>query len=108
MGVGFAEDAHLALKALMRDLVDFLYLYDNLSRYLTAPNHKEIARLFSNFIQLLPFQIVIETQVLGELLEGLLAEHLEGLNAVDELLEPDHVLVDVIWDEGEVLMLIYG
>ena len=94
MGVGFAEDANLALKALIRDLVDFLYLYDNLSRYLTAPNHKEIARLFSNFIQLLPFQIV--------------AEHLEGLNAIDELLELDHVLVDVIWDEGEVLMLIYG
>ena len=49
-------------------------------------------------------EVVSKSHVLRELLDGLLSEHLECLDAIYELLELDHLLVDVGEQKGGILM----
>ena len=116
MFVLFCQNPHISLVILIdqssllgvlgvwRNLVYFLQLNYHFPWNLPGVDHEECGGLFSYFVQLLAFEVVVKCHVFHELLKSPFCKHFECLNAIDELFESDHFLVDKRKQKRQILM----
>jgi hypothetical protein len=102
--IGLVQNPDESLKFMGGYLINLFYFNNDLPGDFATVDHKQKIGLVSHPKQLFAFQIVVKRQILAEFLQSPIAEYLEGLDSVDEVLELQDLFADEARKERPILM----